>query len=307
MKDFKEHIYGCLFGQAVGDALGLGTECMTKEEVIKYYPNGLTDYSQIIVDYHRRKWQKGEWTDDTDMMLCIANALIEDKGVDLTHIARNFKAWFNDNPRGIGSQTCKLLVVKEYVEKPFEASELIWKMSRKEAAGNGGLMRTSVVGLLPNDVAKHAEDICRLTHFDPRCIGSSVIWSEIIHSLVYDDRELSVNDIIDIANRYDERIKPYVVQAKESDFEELVLDDERAGYTLTTLMVALWCYFHINSFEEGLFEVVNAGGDADTNAAVACSMLGAKYGYSAIPKSLIDGLVDRERLESVCKRIRSDQ
>ena len=29
----------------------------------------------------------------TDMMLCIANAVIKDKGVNYTSIARNFKEW----------------------------------------------------------------------------------------------------------------------------------------------------------------------------------------------------------------------
>jgi ADP-ribosylglycohydrolase len=48
--------------------------------------------------------------------------------------------------------------------------------------------------------------------------------------------------------------------------------------------------FHSESFESGLLAVVNEGGDADTNAAIACSILGAKFGYSAIPNKYIDGI-----------------
>lgn len=51
----KNRIKGVLFGQAIGDALGLGTEFMTKQEVDRFYPNGLTDYDQIIQDYHRKR------------------------------------------------------------------------------------------------------------------------------------------------------------------------------------------------------------------------------------------------------------
>ena len=91
----KNRIKGVLFGQAIGDALGLGTEFMTKQEVDRFYPNGLTDYDQIIQDYHRKRWMKGDWTDDTEMMLCITNAIIEDKDIKLSTIARNFKEWFN--------------------------------------------------------------------------------------------------------------------------------------------------------------------------------------------------------------------
>ena len=59
-------IKGLIHGQVIGDALGLGTEFMSKEEVRANYPNGLTDYSQIIQEKHRSKWQKGAWADDTD-------------------------------------------------------------------------------------------------------------------------------------------------------------------------------------------------------------------------------------------------
>ena len=53
----KERFLGTIFGQAVGDALGLSTEFMSKQEVDRFYPNGIEDYSQIVQDDHRRRWQ----------------------------------------------------------------------------------------------------------------------------------------------------------------------------------------------------------------------------------------------------------
>ena len=39
---------GVLFGQAIGDALGLGTEGMTTEDMAWKYPNGIQHYGQIF-------------------------------------------------------------------------------------------------------------------------------------------------------------------------------------------------------------------------------------------------------------------
>lgn len=86
----KDRIKGCIYGQAIGDALGLGTEFMSQDKVKKYYPNGLEYYSQIIQDAHRKRWKKGSWTDDTDMMICIAKAR-KNNHFDLNEIACNFK------------------------------------------------------------------------------------------------------------------------------------------------------------------------------------------------------------------------
>jgi ADP-ribosylglycohydrolase len=61
--------------------------------------------------------------------------------------------------------------------------------------------------------------------------------------------------------------------------------------------------FHCKSFEEGLLSVVNAGGDADTNAAVACSLLGAKFGYSAIPSKYIENLAEGVYLQTITNNL----
>ena len=40
-----DRIRGCIYGQAIGDALGLGTEFMARSEVKKNYPSELKEYS----------------------------------------------------------------------------------------------------------------------------------------------------------------------------------------------------------------------------------------------------------------------
>lgn len=291
MNDIKDRMLGCLYGQAIGDALGLGSEFMDKDEVRKNYPAGLTNYDHIIQDAHRRRWKKGAWTDDTDMMLCILSAF-ENGKFNLHKVAQNFKDWFNGEPMGIGGHTYKVLCMSDYVEQPELCSKIWWDLSRHQSAANGALMRTSVVGLAQTNIEVQAEDICKLTHYDPRCVGSCVIATSIIHNLVWHDRQLSYDEIKNIALRYDERILEWVDAAyNSSEISMLDLDETYSiGYTLRTLSAALWCYWHSTLFENGLFSVVNEGGDADTNGAIACAILGARFGYSSLPSYYINNL-----------------
>lgn len=300
MEQILDKIKGTIYGQAIGDALGLGAEGMDVYDMAWKYPNGITHYSEIFQDHHRRRWKIGDWTDDTDMMLCIANAIIKDKGVNLYTIAQNFKHWANGEPMGIGGNTRNVLMIGDYVQRPLSVSRKVWELSNYQSAANGGLMRTSVVGLLPNNIEQNAADICRLTHYDPRCTGSCVIASELIHAFVFDKPIPTYDHIIAIGRRYDERIVEYIELARCEDINTLDLQEEYSvGYTLKTLAAGLWAYWHAETFKDGLLTVVNAGGDADTNAAVACSILGAKFGFNAIPSEYVNSLIYRNQLEEV--------
>lgn len=152
----KERFLGTIFGQAVGDALGLSTEFMSKQEVDRFYPNGIEDYSQIVQDDHRRRWQRGDWTDDTDMMLCILDSFVACQKVDILDIARRFKEWMMNGGMGIGRHTYNVMALGDYTSNPQKAAEIIWKMGKKKAAANGAVMRTSVVGLMKDNVANNA-------------------------------------------------------------------------------------------------------------------------------------------------------
>jgi len=67
---------------------------------------------------------------------------------------------------------------------------------------------------------------------------------------------------------------------------------------LKALSAGLWAYFNAPDFNTGILRVVNEGGDADSNACVAGSLLGAKYGFNSIPEKYVDGLRNKSFLES---------
>jgi ADP-ribosylglycohydrolase len=102
-------IKGVFYGQAIGDALGLGTEFLCKKETNEYYPKGLSDYSQIIQDKHRKRWEIGDWTDDTDQFLCICDSIINNQKVDELSFANELYKWFKGVPMGIGQTVYKVV------------------------------------------------------------------------------------------------------------------------------------------------------------------------------------------------------
>lgn len=297
----EDIIKGVFFGQAIGDALGLGTEFLTREQVADIYPEGLTAYYQIIQDEHRSRWAVGDWTDDTAQFLCIVDAILEHGNINEHLFAKQLFKWFKDAPMGIGQTVLKVVSVPQYTLFPHKAAELVWKLSKYRNAANGAIMRTSVLGLWQYSdlerVAENTENICKATHFDPRCVGSCMIVTLIIASLMQNGALLTEEELIEIAEKYDHRISDYIRLAKKGSLEQLELDEVSSmGYTLKALSAGLWGYFNAKDFEDGLIKIVNQGGDADTNAAVACSLLGAKFGIEGIPEKYINGLMRKDLL-----------
>ena len=295
-------IKGIFYGQAIGDALGLGTEFLSKEQVKEYYRNGLVHYSQIIQDKHRSRWGIGDWTDDTDQFLCICDSIIKTGKVDELAFAEELYTWFKDKPLGIGLTVLKVLSLPQFTKSPHKGAELIWKLSKKKSASNGAIMRTSILGIYEfwdyDKVVFNTENICKVTHWDPRCVGSCVILNSIISEILHYDRMMNSDEVIQIGEKYDHRIKEFVELSLSKDIADLNLAEPNSiGYTLKAMAAGLWAYFNASDFETGILEIINQGGDADTNACVAGSLLGAKFGFNSLPSELVDGLLYKDLLE----------
>lgn len=297
----KDRIKGVFFGQAIGDALGLGTEFLNKKQIADYYPNGLVDYTQIVQDKHRSRWKIGDWTDDTDQFLCICDAIIKKNEVNELTFANELYSWFKGTPMGIGNTVYKVVSLPQFTQFPHKGAELIWKMSNGKSASNGAIMRTSILGTYEfwdyEKVVANTERIAKVTHWDNRCVGSCVIITSIISQLLQ-NQQLTPENIIIIGEKYDYRIKPYIEKALSKDIAALELDEQTTiGYTLKALSAGLWAYFNARDFESGILKIINEGGDADTNASIVGSLLGAKFGFSSIPVKYINGLNQKELLE----------
>lgn len=295
-------IKGVFYGQAIGDALGLGTEFLSKSEISSYYPEGLTNYSQIIQDKHRSRWEIGSWTDDTDQFLCVCDSILKANKVDEIAFAEELYGWFSGTPMGIGQTVYRVVTLPQFTLYPHKGSELVWKLSKGRSASNGAIMRTSILGTYEfwdyQKVEGNTEKIAKVTHWDNRCVGSCVVLTLLISHMLFETKFLNVEQLCQIGDRYDSCIRQYIESSYSLSIEELNLDESSSiGYTLKALSAGLWAYFHAVNFEDGLLKIIHEGGDADTNASVAGSVLGVKFGYDSIPPKYIDGLIHKDKLE----------
>lgn len=298
-----DKMLGCLYGHAIGNALGVLSEFKSTREIQNMYPEGLSSYN----------YDKGDWEDDdTNQMLCILDELRENECIIPQSLARRLKDWLETDGRGCGNLVYQVIQHRKFLDNPFLAAYDRWNLSQREAAPNGSIMRISVIGLMPDNVETNAIASCKVTHYDPRCIGSCVITAHIIHSLIWEQRQLTYNEIKQIGSRYDDRIGEWIDVAYNGTLNDLNLEGPVGiGYTLRTLAAALWCYWHVPSLEEGLLAIVNEGGDADTNEAIACAILGAKFGYSSIPPYYVENLHNRavyhEKITSFINKITDEK
>ena len=75
------------------------------------------------------------------------------------------------------------------------------------------------------------------------------------------------------------------------------------GHTVMTMQAGLWAATTPLNFEDALVALVNAGGDTDTNGALAGAVLGARYGASAIPPRWVSHVAQRDRLIYLAERL----
>ncbi|WP_275574557.1 ADP-ribosylglycohydrolase family protein [Enterococcus crotali] len=72
----RERIWGVLAGGALGDALGMPTECWSQEKIRQQFPNGVTTLiASNEADVFGRKLAAGSITDDTINVLMILSMI----------------------------------------------------------------------------------------------------------------------------------------------------------------------------------------------------------------------------------------
>ena len=77
-----------IIGFAIGDAMGVPVEFINREKLMR---NPITS----MVGFMGHNVQKGTWSDDSSLALCLAESLCN--GYNLNDIADKFIRWYNNH------------------------------------------------------------------------------------------------------------------------------------------------------------------------------------------------------------------
>lgn len=132
-------------------------------------------------------WEEGEWTDDTQMALCIAEEAATGR-LDPAAVAGRFLDWYRSGPADVGAQTWAVLSAASAPRDVAGRAAGYFSRNPRHGAGNGSLMRTAPVALacLGDDDAlvSQAMAMSALTHADPLAQEASAIWCVAIDRAV---------------------------------------------------------------------------------------------------------------------------
>lgn len=255
-KEYEDKVRGALYGFAIGDAMGATTEFMSREEIQKKY--GVID---DIVGGGWLNLEAGKVTDDTQMMICVMEALQDSvevgSGVDYFHklVGANFVEWIDRGPKDIGSQCARGIVYYKLHGMPIDNTS-------EDECGNGGLMRAlpcALIGKFDLNLVQNS-----FTHHNEMCMGAVRLYHSIIQWALKEDNVCQEN--IDKA------------------FGKKLLHRKPTGYVMDTLDNAMyWCHVAEDAID-AIVKAVNDGGDADTIGALTGGLVGAMYGYKQLPE-----------------------
>jgi len=192
-----ERIAGALFGGAIADSLGWGTEfARSKREVAKRFGDDyIRDFKpwekmtggrfNTYIDYV----QPGEYSDDTQLTLCTARSLNPDGTFNTEHFAKKELPLWLDYARGAGrtiTAAAKALKRRRtsWDNNFFTFQGRRTRLDYRDAGANGAAMRISPIALAnilnPEVISSEVAKNCIITHGHPRAILGALVYARAL-------------------------------------------------------------------------------------------------------------------------------
>jgi ADP-ribosyl-[dinitrogen reductase] hydrolase len=303
---FEDRLKGLLLGQAVGDAIGLPREGMSRRRAARIFgPPPLR---------HRLVLGRGMCSDDTEHACMTAVALLRARGNHhrfASSLAWQMRGWFLSLPAGVGMATVRSCI-KLCLGFPPSRSGVC-------SAGNGPAMRATVIGAVyserPDLLREAVLASTRMTHTDARAEeGSLAVAMAAAHSIRCGreiDADLFMNDLLaqvrgEELYRNLNVVRKLLADGASAEYlaETLGLPNGITGYINHTVPVALFCWLSADGdLRRAVESVVCLGGDADTTGAIVGGIAGAGVGESGIPDEWLDDLWEWPRTLGYMRRL----
>jgi len=285
LPDVRDRARAAFLGAALGDALGATVEFMTAGEIRARH-----GIHRELTGGGWLRLAPGAVTDDTEMSVVLAEAILEQGGLDPAAAARGLGVWLRGHPADVGN------TVRRGLRRYLLEGSLHARPSSGDG-GNGAAMRMVPVALATlADAERLRRDAlaqARITHHHPLSDAASVHVGDLLHLACLGLSRARLRGAADalVAAYPAFRFSPYRRLS--------------SGYVADTLATVLHFFFATDSFEECLVAVVNQGGDADTTGAIAGAIAGAYHGPEGLPERWL-GRLDpplRRRLEGLAERL----
>jgi ADP-ribosyl-[dinitrogen reductase] hydrolase len=284
---------GALLGLATGNALGVPTEFLgTAEAIARKFPGGV----QGIL---RNDSELSPYDDDLALTLVLAEELLQPE-MDFHRLAQRWVQWMRRDGRGIGIWTRTALEhIAQHDSPPG---------STGGQAGNGPVSRCLPVALAahrsPANLVSGTYHTAILTHPDERCAWAAVAVNVAAARFLNGKRDF-VPDVIEALRNND--APPELLAAARrvplESREDLPVQGPAAGYAVHAMEIALWFAHHEPNLRRGVLWLANAGGDTDTNGAIAGGLMGARDGESAVPAEWIAAVPGAAQIGTLAERL----
>lgn len=284
---------GALLGHAAGNVLGVPTEFLGTPQAIR------DQFPAEVRDVIRRDTPESPYDDDLALTIILGDELLE-ADVDLHRLAMKWAEWAARDGRGVGEWTLRALRhIKTHDAPPS---------STGGHAGNGVVSRClpialRMAGSLPNLISG-SYHTAMLTHPDERC-GWGAVAINLAAAAFLQGRRDFVGEVLEVLrnNEAPQELRDAIGRVPLEKREDLPVNGPSAGYVIHAVEIALWFAYHEPNLERGLIWLANAGGDTDTNAAVAGGLMGARDGEAAVPERWIQAIPDVSRIRHLADQL----
>jgi ADP-ribosylglycohydrolase len=285
---FQQRVIGCFKALATGDAIGKQTETLSRADVRRWYPGGITGFhgrpGEVIPRYagKRYEWRIGETTDDTEQTLAVARALLCERRV---------------SHQGIGQELLRC-------RKSLHPGVSLWTFvqlgdpSRIAAEGDGcgAAMRTAPVGVLYpssslDELVRGAYECAIPTHGGQMAVCAAAAVAGAVSAALDGRPSADVLTLAIRASKEAEGLRPRTEASIAASIQEIYADlakrkhlavDEIANQHFPNkpqniVPLAISLALITQSAQQTALLAANVGGDSDSVASIGGAIAGALH------------------------------